>query len=274
MHSTVELPDLEEIKEVKQHMDLGLNGKVGIITGGSRGIGKACAQALAQEGCNLVICARNEETLEQTASVLQAEGIRVCPVVSDISESGGSEKVFQAAIQAFGTVDILVNNVGGSIGSDFLGTSDSQWQQTFDLNLFSTVRLCRFSIPVMQAKGQGRIINIASIYGRERGGGITYQVAKSAVISFSKSLAIQVAPYGVTVNSIAPGSILFPGGPWDRIQKSNPSRWESVLKSIAIGRYGKPEEIASVVTFLASQQASLVTGACINVDGGQSYSLV
>ncbi len=137
-------------------MNLGLKGKVGIITGSSRGIGKACALALAQEGCKLVLCARNSETLKQTAAELQSKNVEVCSVVSDIAESNGSEKVFQAAVQAFGTVDVLVNNVGGSIGSDFLGTSDSQWQQTFDLNLFGAIRLCRLAIPVMREKGKGR----------------------------------------------------------------------------------------------------------------------
>ncbi len=255
-------------------MDFGLKGKVAVITGSSRGIGKACALALAKEGCTLVICARGQDVLEQTAADLRARGVAVCAVVADITAVTGAEHVHQAAMQAFGAVDIVVNNVGASRAGDILSTSDVEWQETFNLNLFSAIRLCRLAIPAMRNGQWGRIINIASVWGRERGGQPTYQVAKSALISFSKALAIQVAPYGITVNSVAPGSIFFPGGVWEQVGQKDPARLEAVRRTIARGRFGTPEEVASVVTFLASQQASLVTGACINVDGGQSYSLI
>lgn len=257
-------------------MDFGLKGKVALITGASRGLGKASALMLAREGCSLVICARGKDVLKQTADELRTQEVegKVHTVVCDMASATGPQAVFDAAIEAFGTVDILVNNVGVAISGDILTLTDADWQGNFDLNVFGAIRLCRLTVPVMRNRGWGRIINIASIWGRERGGTLSYQTTKSAVISFSKALAIEEAPYGITVNSVAPGSIFFLGGPWDQRKQEDPEYVELVRKGIALGRFGKPEEIASVVAFLASQQASLLTGACINVDGGQTYSII
>ncbi len=252
-------------------MELGLRGKTALVTGASRGIGRAIATGLAAEGCNLAICSRGEEALEEAAADMRRMNVQVVAVPADVTVAEDIEKVVKEAIRAYGSVGILVNNVGGSKGGQ--DPSDKDWYETVDLNLLATVRTCRLVAPVMRQAGWGRIINIASIWGRESGGGMTYNAAKASVISFSKALSAQVAPYGVTVNSICPGSILFPGGGWARRLEQDPAGMARFVKdNIPGGRFGTLEEVAALAVFLASERASWVTGAAINVDGGQSKS--
>jgi 3-oxoacyl-[acyl-carrier protein] reductase len=176
-------------------------------------------------------------------------------------------------LERFGRIDVLVNNVGGSRWTPTLEISDEEWHQMLDLNLVSAVRMNRAVIPTMKKQKSGAIIMISSIWGRESGGHITYNVSKAAVISMSKSLAQELAPDQIRVNSVAPGSTLFPGGGWDRRQKADPKGIaEFIQHNMPLGRFGKPEEIAAVVVFLGSARASFVTGACINADGCQSRS--
>lgn len=254
-------------------MDLGLKGKVSLITGGSRGIGRAIALGLAREGAAIAICARGPETLHETAKELQAAGAATLSVQADMTQPGDIQRVVDETIGRFGAVHVLVNNVGGSRGGPT--PSDEDWQAALDVNLFAAVRTTRLVLPTMQKQGYGRIINISSIYGREAGGNPTYNAAKASIISFSKSLALQVAAQGITVNSLCPGSTLFPGGGWARRVEQDPEAMAAFVKrDMPMGRFGKVEEIASVAVFLASEQASLLTGAAINVDGGQSRSLI
>ena len=166
-----------------------------------------------------------------------------------------------------------MNNVGGSRGGQSWDTSDEDWAEALYLNLFAAVRTSRLVIPLMRKRGWGRIINITSIYGREAGGAMTYNAVKASMNSWSKSLARQLAKDGIMVNVVAPGSVLFPGGSWERRQQENPVFIENFVRNeMPLGRFGKPEEISAMVTFLASERASLMTGACINVDGCQSRS--
>lgn len=255
-------------------MDLGLRGKTALVTGGSRGIGRAIALALAAEECQVAICARGAEQLQRTVQELEALGVEALGVAADMMTSEGEiQRVVDATIARFGAIHVLVNNVGGSRGGRT--PTDADWLASMDINLYTTIRTTRLVLPYMEQQRYGRIINIASIYGRESGGGPAYNASKAAVISFSKSLALQVAPLGITVNSLCPGSILFTGGSWARRVEQDPAGMaEFVKRELPIGRFGKPQEIATVAAFLASEQASLVTGAAINVDGGQSRSLI
>lgn len=256
-------------------MELGLRSKVAIVTGGSRGIGRAIASALAEEGCNLVVCARNEEALHQSAAELRGKGVTVVPVVADVTTETGAKTVIDGALGHFSSFDILINNVGGSRRKTFVEHGDDDWRAIIDLNLFSSIRMCRLAVPVFERQGSGVIINITSIYGRELGGPCSYNAVKAAEIGLSKNLAHELAPKGIRVNSVAPGAILFPGGAWDKRKRDDPDGIATIVEqTMPMGRFGKPEEVASVVAFLSSEKASLVAGACINVDGCQSHSLI
>lgn len=257
-------------------MDLGIKGKVALITGGSRGLGRQSALALANEGVNVAICARGEDTLNQTADELRATGVKVAAFVADLSTEQGAIDLAGKVEAELGSIDILVNNVGGSLGtSDLVASSLDDFHMVMDANLWSAVALMKHVVPEMQERGWGRVINISSIYGREYGGTAPYMTAKAAMIAASKHTAMTVAKDGVTVNSIAPGSILFDGGSWDRFQQSNTPEQvaEFIDRNLPMGKFGWPEPIGASVAFLASQQADLITGACLNVDGGQSHNL-
>ena len=254
-------------------MDLGLHGKVALITGASRGVGKAIAFTLAGEGCRLALVARGRKTLEETAAELWSLGVEVLPVVADLMIASDIEIVVQETMQQFGRIDILVHNAGGAKGQNIFDTSDEDWQDALALNVLALSRLAKLVAPVMGQQGGGRIIAISSIFGRETGGRTAYNALKAASISLTKSLARQFAPNNILVNSIAPGSLLFPGSSWDRRKQADPERIAAFVKSeLPLGRFGTPEEIATVVAFLASPLASLVSGACIPIDGAQSHS--
>ena len=256
-------------------MDFGLNGKTALVTGGSRGLGRHSALALAGEGCNVAICARGKESLDQTVGDLRALGIEALGVQADVTTEEGTTRVIEETLSALGPVDVLVNNAGAAIGDDFDAADDAAWAFTFELILFSGIRLIRHSLPHMKMQKWGRIVNVSSIWGREYGPALTYVTAKAAQIAFSKTLAVELADTGVTVNTVAPGSIEFSGGVWDDFRQSNaPEVVEDfIAQNLPMGRFGWPEPIGALVAYLASTQADLMTGACINIDGGQSKSL-
>jgi 3-oxoacyl-[acyl-carrier protein] reductase len=257
-------------------MDLGLTDKVAIVTGSSRGLGLASARALVGEGCRVCLCARGAERLAEAAIEVEAAAKRpnmVMAVQADLSTVAGVELVTARTIDAFGGIDVLVNNVGRAVGSDIVDTSDAQWQASFDETLFPAIRASRAAVPHMKSRGGGTIIMIASIWGRESGGRMTYNAAKAAEISLAKAMAQQLAPLNIRVNSIAPGSILFPGGSWHKRQQSDPAGLaEFIKRDLPFGRLGRAEEVGSVVAFVASPRASWISGACITVDGCQSRS--
>ena len=258
-------------------MDLGISGRVAAVTGASRGLGKQIASSLAEEGCKMAICARGMEVLQETTDELQSMGTDVLAVEADVSTPDGVQNFYDQIMERYGRVDIIVNNVGGTKGGrTFDETTDQDWLDTIELNLFSAVRLIRLGLPGMKERQWGRIVNVASIWGREFGGGLTYMTAKAALIAFSKHLALSMAQNNVLINTIAPGSIQFPGGGWDRFVKNNSEDvvQEFVARYLPSGKFGRPEPVGSMVAFLCSEKADLVTGASINVDGGQSRSLI
>ena len=258
-------------------MDLGLEGKAAVITGASRGIGKYIARALAREGCDLAICARGADTLEETADDLRGIGVEVIAEPMDITDDGAPAELIETAATRLGGVDILVNNVGGNRRKPFEELTDQDWEDLIELNFMSHVRCSREAIPHMREAGAGSIIFISSIFGREVGGtGLSlYNTTKSALISVSKIMAQELSGERIRVNCVAPGSIRFPGGSWDRRYKEDPEAMEAFIEeNLPIGRFGHADEVADLVTFLSSERASLLTGTCINVDGGQSHSLI
>lgn len=257
-----------------KRMDLGLTNKVAIVTGSSQGLGLASAKALAAAGCRVCLCARGETRLREAAHEVAAVAgseATVLAVTADVAQAEGVQSVIDRTVAAFGGLDILVNNVGLAGGGGLLETSDEQWQEAYDLTLLPAVRASKLAVPHMQRRGGGAIVIIASIFGREAGGRMTYNAMKAAEISLAKSLAQQLAPSNIRVNSVSPGSILFEGGSWWRRQQADPAGIaEFVMRELPFGRFGRPEEVGDVVVFLCSARASWISGTSIVVDGCQS----
>ena len=256
-------------------MDLGLKDKVALVTGSSRGIGRSIALGFADEGCHVSLCARGEDRLLETEKEVTQKGVETLATAGDLTTAAGIEVVVNATLEKWGKIDILVNNVGGSVWNPFGDVSDDEWLHVFNLNMFAAVRATRAVLPSMQDRNSGSIITISSIFGREAGGPATYNATKAAEISMGKTLAKELAKKGIRVNTVAPGSVIFPGGNWQKRMDADPEGIAKfVEQEIPAGRFGNPKEIADVVVFLSSKRASWVTGACINVDGCQSRSLI
>ncbi|MBE3583233.1 MAG: SDR family oxidoreductase [Limnochordaceae bacterium] len=257
-------------------MDLGLKGKVALISGSSRGIGLATAAAFLAEGCDVILTGRSQERLAQVASELVRRGptqARTHTYAGDLTDERVRQNLWAWLQDETGRLDILVNNLGGSLGGGVLETSAQEWQVTFQLNLWTALELSRQAVPWLRRQGGGAILFVSSIWGRESGGKAAYNAAKAAQISLSKSLARELAAENIRVNSVAPGSILFPGGSWQRRLEEDPAGIERfVQQEIPAGRFGRPAEVADVIVFLASERASWVRGACVPVDGAQSRS--
>jgi 3-oxoacyl-[acyl-carrier protein] reductase len=249
-------------------MDLRLTGKNAVITGGSKGIGRSIALALAAEGANVAICARGEDALRETEKELGKAGVRVYAQVCDVSVTQKLDEFLDNAKESLGSVEILVNNVSALQMGDEL----EDWQLSVDIDLMASVHAVRKVLPWMRESNDACILFISSISALETTPPIAYSALKAAIVSYSKNLAVQLAPEKIRVNTIAPGSIEFPGGIWDNVKKHNRSLYDMALGSIPSGRMGTPEEIANVAAFLVSPAASWVTGSCISVDGAQHKS--
>ena len=253
-------------------MDLNLKGKTALVTGGSRGIGRATALRFAEEGCNVGICARGEDGIEKALEELHSLGGEHFGLAADVSEKEETEQFVNGAAEALGGVDILVNNVGGTAGArDLLSSTDEDWIQTFDLNLFHAVRASRAVLPHMQTRGGGSIVTIASISGwKPAPQGAQYGCTKAAEMFLAGALALELAPHNIRANTVCPGSLFFAGGGWERVKTETPDRYEAFeSREFPAGRLGTDFEVADVVVFLSSQRATWINGASIPVDGAQ-----
>jgi len=249
-------------------VDLGIAGKVALVTAGTRGIGLGIAQALAAEKVSVAVAARTEADVKRTAMTLGGLGI-----VADLLTEAGCRRAVSETEHSLGPVDILINNLGVRAGSSWTDTGAAEFESAFAGNVGVSVRMTQLVLPGMLEREWGRVVVISSVWGRESGGAPAYNAAKAGEISFVTSLAREVAAKGVTVNAIAPGSILWEGGGWQRRQQADPEATNDLIRrEMPLGRFGAVDEVASLVAFICSQQASLVNGACIAVDGGQSRS--
>ena len=253
-------------------MDLGLAGKVALVTGSSRGIGRGIAASLTAEGADVVMCARGDGDLDAAVEAIAGPG-RAIGVVADVATPAGADAVVAAAVEELGGLDIVVNSVGGSGARTFADMDSGDLQAVLEKNVFPALGVSRAALPALRERGGGVIAMIASIWGREGGGGPGYNVAKAAEISLAKAMAGDLAAEGIRVLSIAPGSTLFPGGSWERRVRDDPEGMAAfVERELPWGRFGTVEEVADVVAFLVSPRASWVVGTCVTVDGGQSRS--
>lgn len=253
-------------------MDLGLAGKVALVTGSSRGIGRGIASSLTAEGADVVMCARGSGDLDTAVKAIAGPG-RAIGVAVDVASPAGADAVVAAAVEELGGLDIVVNSVGGSGARTFAEMDADDLQAVLEKNVFPALGVSRAALPALRERGGGVIAMIASIWGREGGGGPGYNVAKAAEISLAKAMAGDLAAEGIRVLSIAPGSTLFPGGSWERRVRDDPEGMAAyVERELPWGRFGTVEEVADVVAFLVSPRASWVVGTCVTVDGGQSRS--
>jgi len=246
-------------------MDLGLQGKSVVVTGGSRGIGRATALTFADEGANVAICARGSETLEATRKEIEARGVQVFAQTCDVADADALGRFLNAARAALGSVDVLVNNTSGFGGTD----DEAGWNAGFNIDVMASVRASWKVVPWMAERGGGSIVHISSTSGLEAGSPPAYAAMKAALISHAKTLANELAPRGIRVNCVAPGSIEFPGGMWEQIKAQNPEHYEGIRSSIPFGRLGTDAEVAAAVVFIASPRASWIAGVTLAVDGVQ-----
>jgi 3-oxoacyl-[acyl-carrier protein] reductase len=270
-------------------MDLHLTGKIALITGASKGIGAAIAAELAREGADVAICAREPQALDETARHLVALGRQVVAVPADLATAAGVQSVVDTALARFGRVDILVNNVGGAGGpGGFMNLRDDDWQLAWDLNVMAAVRFARALIPGMVERKWGRVINIGSTAARQPDTIVVhYNCAKAALLGLSKTLANAYAKDGIMVNCVLPGLTRTPAiesTAAKRLKENGESieglsvedvvqRYWGPRRPIPAGRVGRPEDLAGIVAFLASDRASFITGTAIDVDGGWVKSI-
>ena len=251
-------------------MNLQLRNKVALITGGTRGIGFATAQQLANEGCQLGICGRDLNRLSEAKEDLERRGVKVVTNQCDITVETDAVNFVNNCVEQFSGIDILINNVGGSTGGQtILETSDEDWHRTFDITFLHGVRMTRLVAPHMRRRGGGAIVNISSISGwsPQLMGTAQYGVAKSSVIFITERLALELVSSNIRVNTVSPGSIQQTRG-WDTFKREHPSSFRKYVEDgFPMGRMGNPDEVANVITFLACPKSNWINGRNIPVDG-------
>jgi 3-oxoacyl-[acyl-carrier protein] reductase len=257
-------------------MDLGLTGKRALVTGGTHGIGLSIARRLGAEGCHVAVCSRTADRVNSTLSELRSASINSLGFIADVTSCEDIQRVMDRMDETWGGTDILVNNAGGGGRwglEDIVATEENVWREVYDKNAVATIRFITRAIPGMRQRGWGRVIAITSIYGVSAGGRPWFNMAKTAQTALMKNLARNrdFVRAGITFNSVAPGSIFIPDTGWEAEAKEDPAAFQrKVDQGFPLGRLGTPEEVADVVAFLCSTKASLVNGAAVLVDGGES----
>ncbi len=246
-------------------MDLGLRGKKAIVTGATKGIGRAIVDLFAQEGADIALCARDEAEVSSTVSVLAARGVNAIGEAINVRDGDAYKGWLERAANALGGCDIFVANVSAGGGFD----SEKNWVKSFEVDVLHTVRGCETLMPYLEKTGAGSIVIIASTNALETFGvPQAYNAMKAALITYSKQLSQHVGKKGVRVNSVSPGPIYFDGGAWELVKGTMPKLYDWAIRQIPSGRMGSPEEVARVVAFVASPAASLITGSNIVADRG------
>ena len=247
-------------------MQISFSGKRVVVAGGSRGIGRSIALGFARAGASVSVCARGQAALDATSGEISALGAKAHAAQCDLADKSAIAAYIGAAANSLGGIDVLINNASGFGGGD----DEDGWKKGIDIDVMATVRASHAAIPHIERSGGGAILNISSISGLGASARSTsYAAVKAAVINYTMSQGLMLAPKKIRVNAIAPGSIEFPGGMWEERKTSSPQLYNAVLNSIPWGRLGKPEEIANAALFLCSDQASWITGQTLTVDGGQ-----
>ncbi|MBI4635869.1 MAG: SDR family oxidoreductase [Candidatus Rokubacteria bacterium] len=252
-------------------MELGLAGKIAIVTGGSEGLGRACAERLAGEGARVAVCARRKEVLERAAAEIRgATGAPILARAADVTRAEEVEAFVAATVAEFGGVDILINNAGTSAAATFTDVDDAAWQADLDLKLMAAIRFCRLVIPHMRRRGGGRIVNVTTVGGKAPAArALPTSVTRAAGINLTKSLANEYAADGIRVNTVCLG--LVKSAQWERRAKGDPEAYyREVARRVPLGRVGEAHEFADLVAFLVSERAAYITGTAINFDGGMS----
>ena len=257
-------------------MEFGLQGKRALVTGGTHGIGLSIARRLGAEGCRVAVCSRTTDRVRSTLQELRTSEIDCLGVTADVTREEDIQRVMTAIEDSWGGIDILVNNAGGGGRwglEDVITTPEVVWREVYDKNAFAAIRFIRRAVPHMRLNHWGRIITITSIYGVSGGGRPWFNMAKTAQTALMKNLARNrdLVRDGITFNSVAPGAIQIPDTCWDHEARQDPEAFKIKLdKDFPLGRLGTPEEVADVVAFVCSMRASLINGATILVDGGES----
>jgi|TARA_B100002003_G_C14101891_1_gene529933 NAD(P)-dependent dehydrogenase (short-subunit alcohol dehydrogenase family) len=260
-------------------MELGLKGKVALITGGSEGIGKAAGMSMAAEGAKVAICARRQDVLDQAATeIREATGGEVLAISADVSDAAAVEATVARVVAEFGRLDILVNNAGASAAGPFESVTDEGWQDDLDLKLFGAIRACRLALPHMRAQGGGRIINVTNLGAKAPGGAsVPTSVSRAAGVALTKAMSKEYAADNILVNTVCIG--LIKSAQWERRYELAYAKDASVTQdsiyttmgaNVPLKRVGESEEAGDVIAFLASERASYLTGIAVNIDGGTS----
>lgn len=260
-------------------MDLGLRGKIALVTGGSHGIGLSTALALASEGCRVAVCARNPGRLQEAAAALRDLGVEALGIQADVLVEADIDRVMATLTETWGTLHILVNNAGGGGRwgtEDPETTPESTWAEVYGKNALATTRFTLRALPLMRRQGWGRVVTVTSVLGLEGGGRPWFNMAKVAQTTLMKNFALRpdYARAGITFNSVAPGCIMIPDTGWDLQRREDPEAFEKMVQeSFPMGRLGAPEDVADLIVFLCSERARHVNGASIPVDGAESRRL-